>query len=67
MSVVNIVPERAKIVEGKVIFVFTCPKCAHEKEIHDFGTRKIRDEVVKQSWCRKCRASTPAARLPKPV
>lgn len=63
MSEVNIKPEKSEIIGGKVVFLFTCPKCSCDKEIGAFGTRKMGGEIKKQSWCRSCRG--PAAKKSK--
>lgn len=52
-----------------------CPKCTAELALEAFGTRKMGDKVVPQSWCRACRTTkkspspAPAAppAVPKPV
>lgn len=34
----------------------TCPHCAHVGPvIPDFGLRKLRGRIVRQSWCKRCR------------
>jgi len=32
-----------------------CPKCQKDLELDAFGTRKMGEKVVPQSWCRGCR------------
>lgn len=49
-----------------------CPKCSKDLELEAFGTRKMGDKVMPQSWCRGCRtkkggSTLPPAATPRPA
>jgi hypothetical protein len=57
----QIVKLNGESVGGKV--VRTCPHCATQKDINEFGLRTFKgagdrgeDVVTNQSWCRQCRS-----------
>ena len=51
--------DNLKVVDGKVIIVYECPRCKESKDINDFGVRKMaKDTIRRQSHCRVCRSSS---------
>jgi hypothetical protein len=42
-----------------------CPHCEKYKPLSEFGPRRDRGEIKRQSWCKTCRATTNYHALPR--